>query len=58
MSAQEIKDLRLLLGLSYAKFAEAIGCRKATVIDWEFDRHPPRQVYINAMKRLSENKCK
>lgn len=57
----EIKNIRLALGMTQIKFAEKIGMSRATVASWEMGRRNPAErqkakidKLINEVKNLEE----
>jgi DNA-binding transcriptional regulator YiaG len=54
MTGQEIKDVRLKLGLSQSKFAEAIGTTKHRVSDWENNKHKATRPFLMLIEILKD----
>lgn len=54
MTAQEIKDLRLELGLSQSEFADRILTSIHTLRSWEQGHRNPKVAVIKAMQKLKE----
>jgi len=56
----EIKNIRLGLGLTQIKFAEKIGVSRATVASWEMGRRNPAERQKVKIDKLTNevNKCK
>ncbi len=45
MTAEEIKALRIRLGLSQEKFGAEVGVSTQTVCHWETGKHKPKAEY-------------
>ncbi len=55
MTANEIKDIRLWLGLTQHQLADFVGCQPRTISLWENGKHKPHPIFIKAIK-LTLNK--
>ena len=54
MSPQEIKELRLILGLSQEMFASVIGVSFTTCNRWENGKCKPSRLAIQKMKTFNK----
>jgi DNA-binding transcriptional regulator YiaG len=52
MKADEIKDIRQKLGLTQLEMAEKLGCRRASVSDWETGRRKILPAYAKLIEQL------
>lgn len=52
MTPEEIKAIRLNLGLTQEQFAHKIGATVASVNRWENGKATPFRLYVQAMKKL------
>lgn len=53
MTKEQIKQIRTSLGLSQAGLAEKLGCRKATVTDWETGKVSISKAYEQLLKIIA-----
>lgn len=56
MTPEEIKELRLSLGVSQERFAAALGTTVVTVNRWENGKAIPSRLYIKELKELRSNR--
>ena len=54
MEAEEIKNIRLSLGLSKQTFAERVGVNLGTIYRWEAGKFKPHKVFAKAMRKLAD----
>lgn len=54
MTKEEIKNLRLELGLTQTEFAYKLNASVSSISMWERGEAKPRSVYIEFMKRLKQ----
>jgi putative transcriptional regulator len=54
MEAQDLKDLRKLLGLSQMDLAVKLGVSLATIWNWESGRFKPSKMAQRAIKQLDQ----
>ena len=52
--SDQIKSLRLSLGLNKADFAKKIGASPTSINDWEFGRHKPGAHFIKILVKLAQ----
>jgi DNA-binding transcriptional regulator YiaG len=52
MAKEEIKALRINLGLTQEQFARLVGCTMAEVGRWERGEHSPKGLYLDALVDL------
>jgi DNA-binding transcriptional regulator YiaG len=52
MTGEEIKALRMSLGLTQSELAEKIGTTKHRVSDWENNKHKAGKPYVILMNQL------
>ena len=53
MNPKQIKELRTRLGLSQQGLSEKLGCRKATVTDWETGKKQISGAYLQLLKQIA-----
>lgn len=56
MTPQEIKEIRLRLGISQQAFSNAVGVTVGTVNRWERGLSKPSPIAFNVIKRLKGEK--
>ena len=54
-TARNIRDLRLVLGLNRAEFAQRLGVSVSTVSRWEVGQMKPRHLARRALEQLASN---
>jgi DNA-binding XRE family transcriptional regulator len=52
MTKEEIKELRIKLGLSQRQLGNKIGATKTSVYKWESGRSFPHRMFIDKLERL------
>jgi DNA-binding transcriptional regulator YiaG len=55
MQPNEVRRIRLRLGLTQAKFAEVVGVARVTVVCWETGRHGIRESAARLMRLLEKS---
>jgi DNA-binding transcriptional regulator YiaG len=58
MKREEIRRLRLRLGLTQVQLAEKLHCSFQTVNNWENGRHEPRGVFLFSLEDLRRKAAK
>jgi len=53
MSGEQIRELRLRLGLTQEQFARVVGVTFTTVNRWERDWNTPRGLSLRALERVA-----
>ena len=53
MMGKEIRELRLLLGMTQTQFAEAVGVARYTISKWELDKAKPRALHAQRLQLIS-----
>ena len=51
MTADEIKDMKLRLGLTQHQFADLIGCQPGTISLWETGKHKPLRISVKFIRK-------
>lgn len=54
----QVKELRLKLGLSQQSFAELLGCGISSVARWEGGTNKPSQLALIRIQQLADNQIK
>jgi transcriptional regulator with XRE-family HTH domain len=54
MTKEEIKELRIKLGLSQRGLGEKIGATKTSVYKWEAGRSFPHRMFIDKLDKLAK----
>lgn len=58
MTADEIREIRMKLGVTQEKFAQLLGTTATTVNRWENGKVNPSRLYIKEIKELKLNHAK
>ena len=58
MTAEEIREIRDVLGWSQRKLADHIGVDVMTVSRWERGKNEPKGASLKALERLAERAAK
>jgi putative transcriptional regulator len=57
MTPQEIKDLRVQMGMTQQKFSHALGISHNTLSNWENGKRPPSQMAVRLLQEQKEKLC-